>query len=282
MSTALSPLTLELDNPPPGPHVLADAKFVATLAEVETRIATLKIETPADAQVAADMQTRLTAANKALEATRMSLIRPALDWQNKINASAKPVAARIEAATRSLRVALADFDTRQRRAAEEAERKRQQELRDLEVKRQQEAKEAADRAAKIAKDAADAEAARLAKLSAEQKEQEDEVSFMEEAPPAEDLPPPEKTETEQKIEAIKYAPAIPTAAPAGIAFRETLRMEIVDVKLLPEPFVIRSANEKGIRATFCTGWRAGAPMPECPGVRFTVEKIAVATGRSAF
>ncbi len=119
-------------------------------------------------------------------------------------------------------------------------------------------------------------------MTADQKAQEAEVSFLEEPPPAEDMPPPEPSPVEQQIAALKHAPAVVAKAPSGVSFRETLEVESVDVKLLPEPFVIRTANEKGIRATFCTGWKPGAPMPECAGVKFVVKKIAVSTGRAAF
>lgn len=114
------------------------------------------------------------------------------------------------------------------------------------------------------------------------------LALAEELPPEEPaeplapLPPPQKTETEQRIEALRFAPAAVVATPVGIRMVVTLRHEVVDVNLLPEPFVLKTAKDTALRATFTTGWREGHPIPTCPGVRFWIDKQAPSTGRNRF
>lgn len=99
------------------------------------------------------------------------------------------------------------------------------------------------------------------------------------AAPAE---PPPKTATELAIEAVKHAPAVVVERPRGVAFRVSLRHVVTDLAKLPEPFVKRQANDMAIRATYCTGWKDGEPLPECPGCRFEIERTPVDTGRALF
>lgn len=54
---------------------------------------------------------------------------------------------------------------------------------------------------------------------------------------------------------------------------------MLDVAKLPDAFVIRTANEKLIRETYCAGYKKGQPLPELPGVRFTVDESPVPTGK---
>lgn len=267
---------------PPAPLILVDDKFVSTLVDVETRIQSIAINSPAEAQVVVDIQVRLTNAGKSLEDTRLALVRPYIDAQSQINGAAKPVAIRIEAAKRVIKDHLSSWQFRQEEIAKAEARNRQMELNRLEAIRVAEAKAAADKAAVIAKEAADKEAARLAKLSAEQKAREAEFDF-DEAP--EDLPPtppPQKTETEKQIDAVKFAPVVAPTKLAGVMFRVTLKAKVIDVFALPEIFVKREAKEVAIRQAFCVGWKEGQPIPVCEGIEFAVDRQPIATGRDEF
>lgn len=267
---------------PPAPYVLADPAFTATLADCEKRISELKITTPASAQIAADLQVRLTRAGKELEAKRAELLRPALDWQALINSTARPVATRIDAAKKVLSDGLSDFKIEQDRIAAEAERARQSEIARLERIRLAEEKEAKRKSDEIAQQLATMEAARLAKLSEQQKKDEADLAFPDELIPEQELSPPEKTETEKMLEAVKFAPAVAVAAPSGVSFKETLVIDTIDVAKLPDIFVTRVAKEAAIRASFCTGWASGQALPECAGVTFRIDRKTVSTGRAKF
>jgi hypothetical protein len=85
-----------------------------------------------------------------------------------------------------------------------------------------------------------------------------------------------------KTKAVKFAPTPVAAKPTGLAFKCSLRIASVDVNKLPDPFVVKTANQQAIRATYVTGWRDGDPIPEVPGVVFEVERMPVSTGRAVF
>ncbi len=261
--------------PLPTPLRLATPGFIAQLVDVEQRIAALKITDAATAQEAATLQQRLTTAGKILEETRVKLNAPVLEQQRKINAIAKIPAERIERAKTALKTALTAFDNEQRRLAQEAERARQAELARLEKLRLAEEAEVARKAAELAKQAAEARAKAEAAAKATGAPPIQEMDFGS-AEPAE---PPPKTETEKAIEAVKFAPAVVTPKPSGIAWKVTLVPTVTDVKALPDLFQIRTANMAAIRATFCAGYREGEPIPTCPGCAFEVKREPVSTGR---
>jgi hypothetical protein len=267
---------------PPAPHVLGDSKFVATLAEVENQVSALRVADTATAQLAASLQVRLTRAKGTLEATRKTLIQPFLDAQRLINKTAEPVVTRIDAAISRLKASQTAYDDEQQRIAAKLERERRAELDRLEKIRLDEEAAAARKAKEIAEAAAKVEADRLAKLTADQKANEAELGFVEDEVPELPPEPVQKTETEQKIEALKYAPVVVAAKPVGVAFRVTLRIKSIDVMKLPEVFVERKAKENAIRAAFCVGFREGQPMPVCEGCVFEVDKQPISTGREQF
>lgn len=268
---------------PPAPLVLVDDKFVSTLAAVEKQLQEISVNSQAEAQVAADIQIRLTRAGTDLEKAREVLVRPYLDAQAMINGASKPIKNRIDAAKTLLKDHLSSWQFRQEEVAKAAERDRLLELQRLEAIRRKEEQDAKDKAAAIAKAAADAEAFRLAKLTAEQKAREAEFDFEDEVP--EDLPPaepPPKTATEKAIDAIKFTPVVAAAKPVGITYRVTLKVKVTDVFKLPEIFVKREAKEGAIRQAFCTGWRENDPIPECEGLEFTVDKQPIASNYEKF
>lgn len=261
---------------PPGPFTLADSSFVTALADAEARIAVLKIVDAATAQDAANLQITLTTAGKSLEAKRLELLRPALDWQNLINGTARPVTTRIDIAKKLLSDGLSTFAADQARAVAEAER-----VRLVEVARLQKIADAEAARLKAEADAAlavavKAEADRLAKLSTDQRQAEAELSFAD--VPEEPTPPPEKTAAQIALEAVKHAPAVVVAAPVGVSFREELKIDTVDPMKLPELFITRVAKESAIRAAYCQGWVAGKPIPECPGVTFKIHRSTQSVG----
>ena len=285
MST--EPATLELVLPaitPALPLVLADRKFLSTLATVEQQVAALKVTDAATQQLAADLQIRLTSAGGALEKERKKIKQPFLDKCGEIDAAARPVTLRIDTAKAVLKKALTDYALEQARLAAEAEAKRQAELRRLEAIRLAEERAAQEKAAALAKQAAlaqaerdwQAEAARLANLPPPTV-----VMDIEDDDCPDDEPPP-KTETEKAIEAVRYAPAPVVTKAVGVATRTVLNMRVTDARLVPDVFVTRVVNEKAIRATYCSGWRQGMPLPEVAGVAFEPETTVVSTGRGGF
>lgn len=256
---------------PPMPMVLADQKFLATLNEVEAQVNAVKIVDAQSAQHAANLQARLTGAGKKLNEARLATKRPFLDMSALIDDIAKVPNDRIETAKAKLRHAQIEWDTRQRQAAADAEAARVKELDRLEKLRVAEAEEAKRKADELAKAAA--EAAKKSTLPVM------DVDFGDDPLPP---PPVQKTETEKKIEAVKFAPAAVIEKPAGLAFRTSLRFKVESMTDLPDTFIIKTVNEMMIRSTFCTGYKEGEPLPVCPGVSFYVERTPISTGKSTF
>ena len=251
---------------PPAPHVLADTAFLSTLAKVEEQVAQLNVTDATTAQLAAELQSRLTSAGNQLEKARKQLKQPFIEAGRAIDAAAEAPAQRIDAAKSALKSQLSAYDAMQRRIAEEKERERQRMLRELEAQRQREAE---------AQRKKEEEAAAIARKAAEASKVE--VVEIDDEPAAPE--PVAKTETEKQIEALKYAPAPVVAAPVGITYRTTMTVTVIDVNQLPEMFIEKTPRLRAIQATFCAGWREGMPIPELPGVKFEVKREAVSTGR---
>ncbi len=268
--TTLEVLDVEV-TPLPSPLRLAQPAFLATLKEVEGQITALKITDAASAQLAASLNSRLTAAGKLLEDTRAKLKAPVLEQGRKIDEAAKAPALRITLAKASLQRALTAWDQEQLRKAHEIEQARQKELARLEQLRVAEERERQRKADELARLAA--EAAKKANTPAM------DVDFGDDELPDE---PPQKTATEIAIEQVKHAPVAVVERPVGVSYRVALKHTVVNVKALPEPFVVRTANDAAIRAAFTNGWRDGEPLPECEGVKFEIVRTPIATGRSVF
>ncbi len=256
------------------PVVLADSRFLETLAQVEAQVAALAINDDAGAQAAADIQIRLTTAGKKLDATRKGLKAPFIEAGRLIDAAAREPMERIEAAKDKLKQRLTAYVIEQDRRAREAEAARQKELARLEAIRlaeEKEAKRLADEAMRLQREQ---EAAAL------EAAEEGDVLLLEDS--LEPEAPREKTETEKAIEAVRYAPAPVAAKPIGVSFRVTLVPTVTDLAALPDQFVIRTPNTQGLIATFCTPWKEGSAVPTCPGVSFEIKREPVSTGRRMF
>lgn len=255
---ALKPMHVAVAAPP-FPLELASVSFLSALVAAEEEAKALKVSDEATARQAAILQQRLTTAGRKLEETRTQLKAPFLDIGRRIDETAKAPQARIQKAKDLVASQLVTYFEEQKRLAAEAEAKRLAELKRLEEQRQKEEEEARRQAAAIAAKAAPV-------LPGE------DIGF-------DDMPTPPKTETEQRIEAVKYAPPVPVSRPVGIAMRSRLVAKVVAPDKVPETFIVRTVNESAIRATFCTPWKEGAELPICPGVAFEIEKTAVSTGR---
>jgi hypothetical protein len=255
---------------PAVPLVLCEPKFLQTIATVEREVASLNVVDAVSAQSAANLQQRLTTAGRMLETARTTLKAPFIAKGREIDEAAKAPAKRIEDLKAALSKRLTDYAAEQARIAAEEEKKRQAELRRLELLRLAEEKAEREKAEKAARDLAEAQAKAAVPVEA--------FDFDGPAPEAE----PVKSETELKIEAVKFAAPVVAPAPVGVAFKSRLIVRVVDVKALPDLYVIRTANETAIRTQFCNGWKEGDPLPELPGCEFTVQKTAVSTGRAVF
>lgn len=254
---------------PPLPLTLVDGEFLSSLKLVEKQIAELKVVDQASAQLAASLTSRLTTAGTKLEKARVDLKAPFLAIERKIDATAALPRERIEAAKKTLKMALVKYDEALQEAARKAEQARQAELARLEKIRQAEEAEAKKKADELAAQAAKAAAAQAAK------ETVDDFDFTDDAPPA----PPPKTETEKQIEAVKFAPAPIVSKPIGIRYKTKLIFEIQNPHALPSAFQIVTADETKIRQTYCVGWKETDPIPELPGVKFTTSREVDSTGR---
>jgi len=280
---------------PPAPYMLANQGFMSTLAARERKILELEITDAAGAQAAADLQRLITDDGIALEADREGLVAPLVAFQRKINAAAKPVLGRIETAKARLSAKLAGWANKEKERQAQIERDRLAELQRLRVKAEEETRQAAATAQRVLDATRARETAAAAPMSPAPAQPASPVVrriLVVDAPAPAPLAPavrrlivlgapppaPPKTETQVAIERLQHAPAPAAAAmPVGVKFVTTLDFEVLDVAVLPEPFVIRKADEKKIREQFCVGHVKGSPLPELAGVRFTENTRSVST-----
>lgn len=242
------------------PLILCDEKFLTAVSAAEQRVGALIISDNAALQVAANLLGELTTSAKQLDDMRLQLKRPFLTWGEMIDTAAKAPKTRLENLKQKVRTAMANFAVAERQRLDKLEAERQAEIKRLEVEAERQRKEADEKAA--------AEAAKVAPVD---------LAFEDD-----DIPAPEpapKTAIEQRIEQLKYAPAAPAPKIQGARVGVRLAMRVTDVAKLPDAYVIRTANEALIRATYCVGYKEGAPIPTCPGVEFMVEHTAASTGR---
>lgn len=251
------------------------------LAKAEGEAATIKIVDRASSMRAAAIHAQLTRAGMVLEHARIGLLRPFLDAQTAINQAAKTASSRIALTKGALNAQLTSYDTAQRALAAQAEAKRLREQKERDDARQAELKrlerirfeeqEAQKRMAQELLDRAMAEQAKPSYVPAPFV-----IDLDDEEPP----PPPGKSEVDRQIEALRHAPILPSlpiVAPkiGGLIFRQSLRIVSTDLEQLPDSFVTRTPDLTRLRETYCTGWKDGAPLPECPGVVFEVVKTPV-------
>jgi hypothetical protein len=266
--------------------MLADEAFMGTLATYEAKVLELKIEDAASAQAAADLQRLVTDAGSALEAERIKLLAPFLAFQRSINATAKGPQGRIDVVKARLRAALGSWDQKERDRAAQIERDRQAEIRRLQVQKDEEERQARHRAQKIldAQRAREEAARAPAVIPGGPAPRVLGVTL----PPAPaprvlgiapaPLPAAPKTETQIALERLTHAPApVVAAKPSGVRFITRLKFEVIDIAVLPEPFVTRIPNDKAIRDMYVKGYKDGDPVPECPGIKFITERTAEST-----
>lgn len=287
---------------PAGPLVVADESFMAKLGDYEALISGFKIADAEQAKTLANAQTFLTKSGTSLESEREKHVKPFLAAQRQINSAVEAVQVRINLAKNTAKQKLGAWNQAQIELAAAAEKKRLAEEADKERIRQAEIarlQKIADEEARVAKERADAiERERLAqeKLLLEQQETARKAAATQDLdldsidaphlpipgpqplrPDYDEIFPPEKTEAQKQLDALKYAPAVkaaPIVAPRiqGVSFRSWVEIVSVDVNQLPESLVIKTADTKAIRAAYISGWRDGQPLPVCPGCVFTIKK----------
>ncbi len=267
--------TITLPALPAQPLVLCNAAFLHTLSVVEREVAAIAITDAQAQQSASNLLQRLTSAGSALEKARTELKAPLLAKGREIDTAAQAPAKRIEEAKTAIRKKVGAFQQAQAELAAQAEKARLAEVARLEA------------LARAEQEAADAKAEELARIAREAAAK---------APPApagmvlecadfddgEPSAPPPKTETELKLEAVKYAAPVVAPKAVGVATKVYLVIDKVDAAKLPDVFVTREPKLAAIRATYTVGWKDGDPMPECSGVTFKIDRQIVSTGRNVF
>ncbi len=264
---------------PEMPLVLADATFLSTLKTVDAQVVALKITDAQSNQHAADLLQRLTAARNKLNESRLALKRRFDPVLEKIDQTARGPTARIDALKKMLSDAQIAWGKHQKQLADEAEKKRQDDIARLEKLRAEEeaaTKRVADEAAKKAADAAALIAANPPAMDVDFGDDD----LVDESPVAQ--PAPQKTEIQKQLEAVRHAPAVVPVKAAGVRTVTTLVPVVIDVNRLPDMFVDKTAKIKAIMSTFCSGWKEGQPLPVLDGVRFDIKTEVQSTGRANF
>ncbi len=270
---------------PAMPLVLADSAFLAALSEVEALVSSLRIVDSATAQQAANLTGRLTSAGKKLNETRLALKRPFATIQDEIEKTARAPLARIENLKNVLKNAQLAWDEQQKREAELAEKRRLDELARLEeLKKVEEAAENA-RLTKLAEEEAAKAKPQLPdpEIPVEDFDLGDGFEVEAAAPPPPPPPPAPsvKTAIQQQIDAVRHAPAVVVVRSTGVRFKTTISPTVEDVNKIPDMFVVKTANLQAIKATFCTGWKEGEPLPVCAGIKFTPERTVDSSGKKS-
>lgn len=238
------------------PLLLIDSAVSTAIANAEQRVGALKIKDVATYQGAVSLLADLTTSAGKIEKARADLKAPFIEIGRKIDATAKAPADRIENLKRKVRGEIQAWDLAQREEAAKRERDRLAEIQRLEAEKRRQDEEARTKAVALAAQSAPTD-----------------LEFDEAPPPA------AKSAIDQRIEALKFTPAVTAPAVAGVSFRVRLVAHVEDVAKIPEAFVIRSANERLIRETYCAGFKDGDAIPELPGVKFTVDRQPVSTGK---
>ena len=230
--------------PPPqaSPIVLLKGDVVSRIEDIAATAEVMSVTDAESAQAAADFMRSATALGKEIESARTEANAPALALQRAINAAVKEPAAKLDAAKRTLQRKVGEWQAEQ-------DRKR----RETEVLRLKE----------------------LARIEAEKRKAEDEQRRREEEAREANLPPPPPMPAPVAQDVV--LPAVPLVAPkiAGVRMRSTLVFEVVDSTQLPESLTVRTPDSAKIRAQFCALWRDGDPIPDVPGLRFSVDRKAV-------
>lgn len=232
--------------PPPqaSPIVLLKGDVVARIDDIAATAEVMSVTDAESAQSAADFMRSATALAKEIEVARTEANASALALQRAINAAVKAPADRLDSAKRTLQRKVGEWQAEQDRIRREAEVLRQKELARIEAENR--------------------------KAAEEQRKREEEARAANLPPPA-PMPAPVAQEV--------ALPAVPLVAPkvAGVRMRSTLTFEVVDVAALPEALTMRLADAAKIRAQFCQLWREGDQIPVVRGLRFAVDRKAVAS-----
>lgn len=229
---------------PASPIVLLRGEVIARIDDLAATAAVMTVSDAESAQAAAGYMRAATSLAKEIEAARTEANAPALSLQRAINAAVKAPADRLDTAKRDLQRKIGDWQAEQDRNRREAE--------------------AAQRR----------EAARVAEEN--RKAEDEQARLTEEARLANLPPPPPPVPVTPRV--VAPAPLAPLPAKIeGVRMRSTLVFEVVDVSKLPEALTVRLPDPAKIRAAHCTLWRDGDAIPEVPGLRFSVDRKAVAS-----
>lgn len=229
---------------PQSPLVLLKGEIIARVDDLVATAAVMSVTDAESAQAAAGYMRQATALAKEIESARTDANAPALALQRAINAAVKAPAERLDAAKRDLQKKVGEY---------QAEHDRIRRQREADLKREQD------------------------RIAAEQKKAAEEQRLREEAAFLAGQPPPPPPAPVAPV--VVAAAPHPVVAPkiAGVRMRSALVFEVVDVAKLPEALTVRLPDSAKIRAQFCLLWREGDPIPEVPGLRFAVDRKAVAS-----
>jgi hypothetical protein len=267
---------------------LVDASWTNALASIGERVKALKIVDATTAQMASDLQRRVTDAGKQLEKARKELKEPFLAAGRAIDAAASKPEATIARLKSDLQDGITAFTVAEAARIAKIEADRQAEIKRLQAIADAEKKRQDELAAKLAEEARiNAEADAREKARAEAENEKKRLAGLpmpldlglDDDEPEEPVapPPPIKSEAQIALEAALHAPVAVAAKIAGSAMRVTLEIASVDVTQLPEPFVERIAKMQAIRSTYTVGWKEGNVLPVCPGVVFEIKRTPVST-----
>jgi hypothetical protein len=288
---------------PKTPLLVVPGDTLARVDVLERYLKDVPIDSANIAGEAAELLEEAIGLSNGIEAKRVELKAPFLEFERKIDAAARAPSRRLAATIESLRRKLSDWQSEQVRRAEEAERQRQAELARLEAERFK-AEQERIRLEEETEAQRSAPVSTVSKPQAELPLDEVPVDLDEDEPPSPETPeredpralrPPAAEDdfsdlaagqAQEKAarlahqqEALEARAVAAPVTPSNVTWRTTLKFQILDVRLLPDKYVERIPNEPAIRRDFCTGWTERMPIPQVSGVRFYVDKQTILNSR---
>jgi len=230
------------------------------------------------AEACGDVKTIKTESS-TLEDVRKEITKPVNAFLKSVNSIFKSPADNYDQAEKNLKEACARYDEEQEkiRIAEQERVKKEQEKAAAELaEKARKAEEAAQ------KERDDAEKLRLEAEKLKESGNEEEAKKLEIQADKKDIKAEAKLEkaetlTQQSIETEYYVPVVAKSTPkiSGTSYMTVYDVEIVNIDLIPDTYIIKTVNEKALKSLATTT----EGKAKVPGVVFNSRKVMRSSGR---
>jgi hypothetical protein len=253
---------------PTGAIRVISSETISKIEAAQKSAASIIAITSSEQASAAELALRDTAVlSKAVESARVAAKAPFLAAERKIDEAAKAPLATLKAVETTLRGKLSTWALEEDRRRREEEKRRAEKARLLEQERLR--LEAEKR--RLDEERKRAAAAPVAIATPT-------IAIMDDLGDAFEVQAIEQVDAEKARIAVAAAAIQPAKAEIpkpnqGVSYRKVLKHVVTDAQLLPTHCVTVTANDNAIRACYCAAWDDTKPVPQVPGIVFTVEMV---------